>query len=130
MVLAGLIAAVFAATLASPEPLRAALGGWAAPLGIELVADRLAQALLGLTLLVYTAVLVYAQAYFAPGSETARRFWPLAWMLWAGLNAGYLSADLFNLYVALELVGLAAVGLTALTGQSTCLLYTSDAADE
>ncbi len=121
LVLAGLIAAVFAATLASPEPLRAALGGWAAPLGIELVADRLAQALLGLTLLVYTAVLVYAQAYFAPGSETARRFWPLAWMLWAGLNAGYLSADLFNLYVALELVGLAAVGLTALTGQSTAL---------
>jgi len=117
VVMVGLVAGV----LASPEPLRAALGGWAAPLGIGLHADRLAQAMLVLTLLVYAAVLLYAQAYFAHGSELARRFWPLAWMLWAGLNAGYLSADLFNLYVALELVGLAAVGLTALTGQSTAL---------
>ena len=78
LVLAGLIATVFATMLASPEPLRAALGGWAAPLGIELVADRLAQAMLLLTLLVYAAVLLYAQAYFAHGSEAAQRFWPLA----------------------------------------------------
>jgi multicomponent Na+:H+ antiporter subunit D len=37
--------------------------------------------------------------------------------LWAGLNAVYVSGDLFNTYVALELVGLSAVGLVALGGR-------------
>jgi len=35
--------------------------------------------------------------------------------LWAALNALFLSADIFNLYVSLELMGLAAVALVALT---------------
>jgi formate hydrogenlyase subunit 3/multisubunit Na+/H+ antiporter MnhD subunit len=37
------------------------------------------------------------------------------------MNALYLSADLFNLYVTLELLGLAAVGLVALSGGATAL---------
>lgn len=106
---------------AGAAPLRYALGGWDAPLGIALAADRLTQALLLLAVAVYAAVLPYAHAYFARGAREARLFWPLAWLLWAGLNAAFLSADLFNLYVALELLGLAAVGLTAISGKPAAL---------
>jgi formate hydrogenlyase subunit 3/multisubunit Na+/H+ antiporter MnhD subunit len=117
-------ALVVALAAAGDAPLHYALGGWHAPLGIELYADRLTQALLLLALVVYAAVLPYAHAYFGSGEsdvEQARLFWPLAWMLWAALNAAFLSADLFNLYVALELLGLCAVGLTAISGRPAAL---------
>ncbi|MDT8364806.1 MAG: proton-conducting transporter membrane subunit [Nitrosomonas sp.] len=42
--------------------------------------------------------------------------------LWTGLNALFLSTDIFNLYVTLELIGLAAVALTALAGSSDALI--------
>ena len=59
---------------------------------------------------------LYARGYFAPGDQAAHHFWPLAGFLLAGMNALFLAADLFNLYVTLELVGLAAVGLVASGG--------------
>jgi multicomponent Na+:H+ antiporter subunit D len=92
-----------------------AVGGWGAPLGIDLAADGLATVMLVLTQLVALPLFVFARGYF--GAEAAaRHFWPLAGFLLAGLNALFLSADLFNLYVTLELVGLAAVGLVAAGG--------------
>lgn len=102
-------------------PLGYALGAWGAPLGIELAADGLSAALLALGAVVYGGVLPYAAAYFERGSREAALFWPLAWFLWGALNALFVSADLFNLYVALELMGLAAVGLAALTGKPAAL---------
>lgn len=45
-------------------------------------------------------------------------FWPLWLGCWSGLNAVFLSGDLFNTYVGLELVGITAVGLVALGGRS------------
>jgi formate hydrogenlyase subunit 3/multisubunit Na+/H+ antiporter MnhD subunit len=121
------LAATLAATVwlvdgvSSAGPLGHALGGWGAPLGIELAADGLASLMLCLTAAVYAGVLVYALHYFAADSREATAFWPLAWLLWGSLNALFLSRDLFNLYVTLELVGLAAVGLTALAGTAAAL---------
>lgn len=92
------------------------VGGWGAPLGIDLAADGLTALMLLLTHFVALPLLLYARAYFTPGTVAARYFWPLAGFLLAGMNALFLSADLFNLYVALELVGLAAVGLVAAGG--------------
>lgn len=43
-------------------------------------------------------------------------FYPLWLLLWATLNGLLLSADLFNIYVGLELLGLAAVCLVTLSG--------------
>lgn len=91
-----------------------AVGGWDAPLGIGLYADGLSLVLLAATALVGMGGGVYASAYFTV--EEARRFWPLWLFLLAALNALFLSADVFNLYVTLELLGLAAVSLTALSG--------------
>lgn len=92
-----------------------AVGGWAAPLGIDLKADGLSTVMLLMTQAVALALAVYAQAYFADAHHRAEAtwFWPLVGFLIAAMNALYLSADLFNLYVTLELLGLAAVGLVA-----------------
>lgn len=111
------LAAVVALAGAAAEPTRYALGGWIAPLGIALHADRLTAALLLLVAAIFPAVFVYARAYFPREGHEARYFWPLAWLLWAALNAVLLSSDLFNLFVALELLTLCAVGLVALTGK-------------
>ncbi|MGD9310066.1 MAG: proton-conducting transporter membrane subunit, partial [Desulfosarcina sp.] len=98
------------------------VGGWGAPLGIELAADGLSVLMLILTGIVCGVGSVYAFAYFAPHSAAAQRqgqrFWPLWMLLWGGLNALFLSADLFNLYVTLEVVGLAAIPLVAVAGDN------------
>jgi len=92
-----------------------AVGGWGASLGIDLLADGLSVAMLLLTQAVALPLAVYARAYFSEVAQTT--FWPLAGFLLAALNALFLSADLFNLYVTLELLSLAAVGLVAMSGK-------------
>ena len=96
--------------------LRYALGGWGAPLGIDLYADGLSAVMLATTALVGVGITLYATRYFSQGSPAERSFWPLWLFLWTALNALFLSGDLFNLYVTLELLGLAAVALVALAG--------------
>ncbi|WP_219831199.1 complex I subunit 5 family protein [Paracoccus bogoriensis] len=99
------------------------LGGWGAPLGIELRADGLSVAMLALTGMVGLLVSVSAIDAFA-GDRTARQrqyFWPLWLLLLSGLNGVYLGTDLFNLYVMIEIIALAAVGLTVLGGTREAL---------
>ncbi|RKZ69012.1 MAG: oxidoreductase [Candidatus Parabeggiatoa sp. nov. 3] len=48
-------------------------------------------------------------------------FWPLWLLLWSGLNALFLSSDLFNLYIILTLIILAAVSLISLKGRAIAL---------
>ena len=95
------------------------VGGWGAPLGIELYADGLSLIMLGATAVVGAGVSMYAGGYFR-GSD-AERFWPIWLFLLTALNALFLSHDIFNIYVTLELLGLAAVSLTALGGSSDAL---------
>lgn len=93
-----------------------AVGGWGAPLGIDLAVDGLSAAMLLLTQTVALPLAIYARSYFKADDPAGAWFWPLTGFLIAGLNALFVSADLFNLYVTLELVGLAAVGLVAAGG--------------
>jgi formate hydrogenlyase subunit 3/multisubunit Na+/H+ antiporter MnhD subunit len=102
------------------------VGGWGAPLGIDLRADGLAVLMLAVSTLIATAVAVYAPRYFleehdAESIHRERYFWPLFLFLWTALNALFLSADIFNLYVTLELLGFAAVMLIALAGTREAL---------
>ncbi len=92
------------------------VGGWGAPLGIDLAVDGLSAAMLLLTQAVALPLAIYARSYFKPGDPAGAWFWPLTGFLIAGLNALFVSADLFNLYVTLELVGLGAVALVAAGG--------------
>lgn len=93
-----------------------AVGGWGAPLGIDLAAGGLSAAMLLLTQCVALPLAIYAKNYFKADDPAGTWFWPLAGFLVAGLNALFVSADLFNIYVTLELVGLAAVALVAAGG--------------
>lgn len=102
-------------------PYMHAIGGWPAPLGIGLYADGLAALLLLMTALIALAVAMYARRYFAKEDTQDRYFWPLSGFLLGAMNALYLSADAFNLYVTLELLGLAAVGLVAVGGGAQAL---------
>ncbi len=96
-------------------PLRMAAGGWDAPLGIALYADGLSVLMLCLTALVGLGASLYSLGYFGRhGAKATSGWWPLWLLLWAALNALFLAADAFNLYVTLELMGLAAVSLVAL----------------
>lgn len=100
-------------------PQRHAIGGWGAPLGIDLYADGLSLLMLAATALVGLGVSIYAAGYF--DRTKSRHFWPLWLFLWSALNALFLSADIFNLYVTLELLGLASVALVALAGSADAL---------
>jgi|GEM_PF-97123 len=117
-----------------------ALGSWLAPLGIALYADGLTCAMLWMSAVVGSVDSLYARDYFAvpaagnPVSSAAARpgglgvaspaaalepqsaFWPLWLLLWCGLHALFLSRDVFNLYVTLELLTLTAVALVAVAG--------------
>jgi multicomponent Na+:H+ antiporter subunit D len=104
---------------------RYAVGGWGAPLGIDLVADGLSVVMVLMAAVVGVPVSIYARDYFGTGRVHGRsnssasahgNFWVLWLFLWASMNALFLSADLFNLYVALELITLSAVALVSIEG--------------
>lgn len=99
-----------------------ALGGWAPPLGIHWQADGLTVLMLMATAAVLLPTCIHGHVRFrAHARGAARPFWPLVLLLWASLNALYLSRDLFNLYVTLEIVTLAAVALVTLEGRVVAL---------
>lgn len=93
-----------------------AVGGWHGPLGIELLADGLSCVMLLLVQVTIVPLAFYARAYFALSPDGGRYFWPLTGFLLAAMNALLLAADVFNMYVTLELLGLAAAGLVAAAG--------------
>ncbi|WP_095757791.1 Na+/H+ antiporter subunit D [Streptomyces xinghaiensis] len=87
-------------------PLVLPVGGWEAPAGITLVADRLSALLLTVSLLVALAVLL-----FSMGQGTAERrgrvataFHPAYLLLAGGVGLAFLTGDLFNLFVAFEVM--------------------------
>lgn len=88
-----------------------ALGGWDAPLGIGLRLDPLAWAFMAVTAVVFALVTPAAGAALSGSGASA------LWLgLLTGMSALFVSGDLFNLFVALEVAGLSAVALTAMGG--------------
>ena len=119
------VLAVNAATLsyqvAAYGEARYEVGGWTAPLGIALAVDGLSAFMLMTTAAAGLAAMLYGASYFGRDPERSAAFVPLALLLLTGLDALFLSGDVFNLYVTLELVGLAAVGLVATAGGAAAL---------
>jgi len=95
------------------------VGGWMPPLGLALRADGLSGAMIVMTAVVMTCVGVsaYAQTSDCDGRANTT-FWILLLTIWAGLSAVFVGNDLFNLYVALELLTFAAVPLVCLDGRA------------
>jgi multicomponent Na+:H+ antiporter subunit D len=94
-------------------------GGWAAPAGISLVADRLSALLLTVSAAVLLAVLLYAIGQgVAEGSRGGPLavFHPCYLVLAAGIALAFLTGDLFNLFVAFEVFLVASYVLLTLGG--------------
>jgi formate hydrogenlyase subunit 3/multisubunit Na+/H+ antiporter MnhD subunit len=112
----GILALLLLVRVALHGTLEHAMGAWSPGLGIALRADVLSALLVALSGLVMLASGIYATRYFKE-AENKRLFWPLWLLLLTALNALFLSGDLFNIYVTLELLGLSAVALAAFGGQ-------------
>jgi len=84
------------------------IGGWPAPFGIVLVVDRLAAIMLVLTAVIGSASLVYSTTGWdrmSPGFHSMFQF------LMMGLNGAFLTGDLFNLFVFVEVLLASSYGL-------------------
>ena len=91
-------------------------GDWPAPIGITLVADRLSAIMLVTATVVLFAVLVYAIGQ--PGAERNHvGFQSMYMILAAGVSAAFLTGDLFNLFVAIEMMLTASYVLMTLGGR-------------
>ena len=86
-----------------------AVGGFTIPYGIELVVDGLSAAVVALVSAVSLGVLAYARRA-GPHENT---FYSQFLLLVTGLTGMTVTGDVFNLYVFLEITGLAAYGLVA-----------------
>jgi formate hydrogenlyase subunit 3/multisubunit Na+/H+ antiporter MnhD subunit len=128
-----LMAAQFAAVIAiaalvwrSGQPLAYVLGGFVPPLGIALRADGFSAVMLVTASLIMLAAALYARRTFATSEGVAEQrgplvFWTLMQAILAALSLIFLGGDLFNLYVALELLTFAAVPLVSLDGRPETL---------
>jgi multicomponent Na+:H+ antiporter subunit D len=79
------------------------VGGWEAPIGISLVADRLSVILLVIAEVMLLGVLVFAIG--RKGDERSMRFFhPVYHVLAAGVALSFLTGDLFTLFVGFEVM--------------------------
>ena len=106
----------------SGQPLVYTLAGYAPPLGIALRADGFSAVMLVTAGLIAPAAGLFARTNFATPQGAAEKraplvFWTLLQGVQAGLSLLFLSGDLFNLYVGLELLTFAAVPLVCLDGR-------------
>jgi len=111
----------FATTLAlwqqlqSDQAISYPLGGWPPPYGIELVFDGLAAFMLVLSAL-SVLILIAARRYVAATVPSSRQslFYALMLINLGGMNGFVAAADLFNLFVFMEIFSISAYALVAL----------------
>src|SRR5688572_10746176 len=84
------------------------IGKWPAPFGIVLVVDRLSALMLVLTGTVASSALLYSLARW---DRVGVHYHPLFQLQLMGLNGAFLTGDLFNLFVFVEVVLAASYGL-------------------
>jgi len=115
-------AAIAAAVWRSGKALRYFVGSWEPPLGVAFRADGLSAVMILTSALLICGIGLFARGQFSasPGAEarTPLVFWTLLLAIWGALNLVFVGADLFNLYVALELLTFAAVPLVSLDGRA------------
>lgn len=97
--------------------IRYAFSGWAAPIGIEWVADGLASVIMVTLSLLALIALIYAGPT-SPQTLGQRvvPYYTLILLLLAGLTGIVFAGDLFNVFVFLEVAALAAYALVGVAG--------------
>ncbi|MHA6667444.1 Na+/H+ antiporter subunit D [Homoserinimonas sp. A447] len=100
-------------------PLVMEVGGWAAPVGIVLVVDRLTALMLIVSAAVLLAVLLFSvgQGMADGDSETPVSIYhPTYMVLAAGVFNAFIAGDLFNLYIGFEILLVASYVLMTMGG--------------
>ncbi len=92
-------------------------GGWAAPLGITYVVDRLSAIMLVTSSLMLLIVLIYAIGQRGVEDDHVG-FDPIYLVLAAGVSASFITGDMFNLFVAFEMMLAASYVLLTLGGRA------------
>lgn len=95
------------------EALVLRLGGWIAPYGIVLVADTLSAIMLTLAAFTGLCCLVFGFFETTVRDEHPLRL-PLVFFLLAGIDLSFVTGDLFNLFVAFEVMLLSSYALMTL----------------
>jgi multicomponent Na+:H+ antiporter subunit D len=103
------VAAVALAADAFDGTVTYVVGGFDAPFGIQLVVDGLSATMVVLVAVVALGVLGYARR----AGPRSNAFYATYLLLVAGLTGMSITGDVFNLYVFLEITGLAAYALVA-----------------
>jgi multicomponent Na+:H+ antiporter subunit D len=85
------------------------LAGYVAPYGIAFVADRLACIMLCLSMSVGTVVLAYS-CFTVTETQQRHFFFPFFHVLLLGVNWSFITGDLFNLFVAYEVMLIGSYG--------------------
>ena len=88
-------------------------GGWPAPYGISFVVDRLAAVMVAVGAAMVAIVLLYSVGLLAERTERLY-FHPIYLVLAAGVSAAFITGDLFNLFVAFEIILIASYVLLTL----------------
>jgi len=113
LVLQLLIAAFALYTVSDGSLLVSQMGGWKAPYGITLVFDCLSGTLI--TAGACVALAAYLFAFHSLEDRSERRYFhPLFHLMMFGVNLSFLTGDLFNLFVAFEIMLMASYALLAI----------------
>jgi len=86
------------------------MGGWTAPFGITIVFDSLSGLLICAAAAVGLGAYVHSFSVMDPATER-RYYHPLMQLLMFGVNLSFLTGDLFNLFVAFEIMLMASYAL-------------------
>ncbi|WP_432800141.1 proton-conducting transporter transmembrane domain-containing protein [Poriferisphaera sp. WC338] len=95
----------------------AQMGSWGAPFGITIVFDNLSGLLLATASAVALASYIHSYATNAGHIERGY-FHPLIQLLMFGVNLSFLTGDLFNLFVAFEIMLMASYALLTIGGSA------------
>lgn len=112
-VLQVIVAAVLVTQTARHGPIALSIGDWAPPFGIVLVADLLSSIMVALAGIIALASIVYGYLELPCRLEHPLRI-PLTQFLMVGLCQSFLTGDLFNLFVAFEVMLICSYALLTL----------------
>lgn len=96
------------------------MGGWTAPFGISIVFDSLSGLLICAAAMVGLGAYVHSFSVINPVTER-RYYHPLMQFLMFGVNLSFMTGDLFNLFVAFEIMLMASYALLTIGGSKAQL---------
>jgi len=103
--------------LAADASLTYWVGGWDFPIGISLVADGLSRLMVVVVATISLVALIFSIDYMARFTSPGL-YYGLFMLMVAGMNGVVLSGDLFNMFVFVEVAGIASYALVAFGTES------------